>query len=68
MIKLVRNNWGRCKVFRNAAGDDIKFEYIVKLFNIQEEEFVRFGNKLRKSHMEWRKQAMKVNIFTFNHY
>lgn len=60
MIKLVRNSWSRHGIFLNSQGEKINFNYIEKLHLVQEDEFFRLGNKLKRSHLEWRKQKMKV--------
>lgn len=60
MLKLIRNNWARCRVFVNSQGQTIDYKYIELLHQIQENEKCSLGNKLRKSHMDWRRQKMKV--------
>ncbi|KAG5869148.1 hypothetical protein JTB14_031129 [Gonioctena quinquepunctata] len=62
MLKLVRNNWARCRVFVNSKGESIDYKYIEMLHRIQEEEKCSLGNRLRKGHIEWRRQKMKVNL------
>jgi len=61
MIKLIRNNWCALKVMRNGKGEDISWYYIEQLYLYQEKEGVVAGNKLRRSHMEWKKN-MKVKL------
>ena len=36
--------------------------YIENLHNLQQEEGLRAGNKLRSAHIEWQRQKMKVNL------
>jgi hypothetical protein len=64
MIKLVRNTFADFKVLKNSAGHDIKWEYIESLHKLQSEEGVHAANKLRKNHIEFRKQKMKVSLAT----
>lgn len=48
------------KKFLNVKGDFINFEFIEKLNNIQEQERLYLGTKLRKQPMHFLKQKMKV--------
>lgn len=63
MLKLVRNNWAKCRVFINSKGQTIDYKYIEMLHHIQEEEKCSLGNRLRKGHIDWRRQKMKVFLF-----
>lgn len=60
MIKLVRNNWAVLLKFVDPDGDIVDFNFITILHQLQKQEGLRFGTKLRQSHMEWRQQKMKV--------
>lgn len=62
MLKLLRNNWAKCGSFFNGEGQSIDFNYIQRLYQVQENELFRFGTKLKKAHIDWEKQKMKVNI------
>lgn len=60
MLKLLRNNWAKCGTFLDKNGEAIEYAFVKKLYDLQESEGFRFGTKLRKAHMEWEKQKMKV--------
>lgn len=63
MIKLVRNALGDLKTISDGK-KNISWEYIAKLHNIQAEEGLHLGNKLKEAHINWRKQKMKVKLAT----
>lgn len=60
MLKLLRNCFADIKIFINSAGQEIRWTYVEQLHKVQEEETLHLANKLRKSHMEWRRQKMRV--------
>ncbi|KAE9524080.1 hypothetical protein AGLY_015445, partial [Aphis glycines] len=62
MIKLVINAFGEKKQFLDDEDNIIDFEYIVRLFCLQEEESCHLANKLRKEHLFYCKQKMKVKL------
>lgn len=64
MIKLIRNCFGEKKKFINVDGECINFEFIEKLNNLQEQEGLHLGTKLRKQHVNFLKQKMKVRLAT----
>jgi len=64
MIKLVRNAFADMKILKNAAGQEIKWQFIESLHEIQVEEGLHAANKLRKAHIDFRKQKMKVSLAT----
>lgn len=37
-------------------------EYVIQLQKLQDEEGLRLGNKLKKAHINWKQQKMKVNL------
>lgn len=61
-LKLIRNTWSSMRVIYNPDGKKIDWSFIEKLVTLQETEGLHAGNKLRKSHLEWRERPMKVNI------
>ncbi|KAF0686751.1 Uncharacterized protein FWK35_00035301, partial [Aphis craccivora] len=63
MIKLVRNTFGEKKIFQ-YKNDYIKFDFIETLFILQEQEGCHLANKLRKQHIFYFKQKMKVKLAT----
>ena len=46
----------------DADGNVINWGYVVSLDDLQRKEGIRLGTKVRKAHMEWQKQKMKVNL------
>jgi hypothetical protein len=61
MLKLIRNCLATKKVIKSPSGE-VKWEYIEKLFKLQEKEGLRAGTKLKSQHIEWERNKMKVNI------
>lgn len=64
MIKLVRNTLGEKFSFVNSDNKFIKWEYFVKLNELQEKESFHLANKLRSQHINFQKQKMKVRFAT----
>ena len=62
MIKLVRNSLADLKVLKNCQNQPIQWNYIEKLHILQTNEGVFAANKLRKSHIEFHRQKMKVSL------
>lgn len=62
MLKLFRNNWASLQVILDPEGKPISWNYIKELYLLQEKENFSFGNKLKRSHIEWYKQKMKVRL------
>lgn len=62
MIKLVRNTLGDWKIFIDGEGRQIKWHYLVLLQELQEKEGLHLRNKLRKAHIYFQKQKMKVRL------
>lgn len=63
MIKLFRN----CIATRNIIDEDggiISWKYFVSLYEAQRNLSWNLGNKLTKSHMQWKKRKMAVNLAT----
>ena len=63
-IKLVRNAFADLGIFKNAGGSEIKWDYVRKLHQLQSREGLHAANKIRKSHVEFHKQKMKVALAT----
>lgn len=59
MLKLVRNMFATLGTIKTPDGD-VHWHFISALYKLQEEESSRLGNKLRRRHIEWHKQKMKV--------
>ena len=62
MLKLVRNTFADQLMLKDGERHTIEWKYVVNRDNLQQSEGLRLGNKLRKTHMDWRKQKMKVNL------
>ena len=61
MIKLIRNLLGE-KKFIKSADSFIFWKYIVELFKLQDDEGLHLGNKLKRAHIHFYKQKMKVKL------
>lgn len=63
MIKLVRNALARHKVlfFNNQQ---IKWEFILQLYEYQKKHGTNLGNKITKKHVQWDRHKMNVRIAT----
>ena len=62
MLKLVRNTFGQTGILIDERGRKIKWSYIVELQKLQEDEGFNLANKLRKAHIDFKTQKMKVNL------
>lgn len=60
MIKLVRNAFADLEVIIDPDEKEIKWEFVKKFHNVQEEETLSLANKLKTAHIQWKKQKMKV--------
>ena len=61
-IKLVRNAFADLRVLKDARGREIRWQYIQHLHELQVEEGVHAANKVRKAHVEFHRQKMKVSL------
>ena len=61
MLKLTRNTLADRGVLYDGEGRRISRSYVEALNTLQEEEGLRLANRLKKSHIQWCKQKMKVN-------
>ncbi|XP_022170832.1 uncharacterized protein LOC111034103 [Myzus persicae] len=64
MVKLVRNAFCERKQLMDKNRMIIDFDYIKKLFILQEQEGCHLANKHRKQHIFFFKQKMKVKLAT----
>ena len=62
MIKLERNTFSDWKVLKDKDGQNIEWKFLEELNELQEKEGLRLANKLRKAHIKWKPQKMKVNL------
>jgi len=61
-LKLFRNCLAEHTSMVDDKGDLIQWRYFVELNNLQEQEKLHLGNKLRKRHILFYKQKMKVKL------
>ncbi|KAL4127003.1 hypothetical protein QTP88_011201 [Uroleucon formosanum] len=64
MVKLIRNAFGEKRQFIDMDGGVIDFEYINKLLILQEDEGCHLANKLKKQHVFYSRQKMKIKLAT----
>ena len=62
MLKLARNALGDMKCFVTPTGDKISWEYIKALYDIQQQDILHIGNKLKTKHIQWQKHKMNVSV------
>ena len=65
MLKLMRNvlaDYGTISHIVDGRKEDIKWEYIVALNDIQEDLGLSFANNHQRKHVDWTKHQMKVNL------
>ena len=62
LIKLIRNTLGDMKTLISPDGQVVSWKYVKELNNLQSTEGLHMANKLRKSHVEYTKHKMKVNL------
>ena len=62
MLKLVRNTLADYGTLLDSENNVISWKYIIALHNKQEYEGLKLANKLKKAHIQWWQQKMKVNL------
>ena len=62
MLKLMRNTLGDGGILVDADGQKIRWQYLVELNKLQQEEGLHLANKLSSVHVGWQAQNMKVYI------
>lgn len=62
MIKLIRNAFGDKKVIKNGKGELIKWEYVVMLYEKEQEEGLRAATKLTSRHIFFHNEIMNVRL------
>lgn len=62
MLKLVRNCLGDFNVLIEKIGNYIKFEYFSLLQNMYQDKGLHLGIKIRKVHIYFAQQKMKVRL------
>jgi len=64
MIKLIRNCLGNKKILYNHEGKAIRWSYLEQLVALQEDEGFHVVTKIRRRHLQWQKEKMKVKLAT----
>ena len=62
MLKLMRNLLADKGVLVDKDGNEIKWQFIKSLHEVQNKEGLRAGNRLHSRHIEWTRQKMKVKL------
>jgi hypothetical protein len=62
MEKLVGNSWATLGIIKNFQGQEINWDYIVRLHDLQMKEKLHLANKLSLEHINWRDQKMKTKL------
>lgn len=62
MLKLVRNALAHKGSFVDQYGRTLAWRHIDKLHALQQKEGLHLANRLRKAHIEWQMQPMKVRL------
>ena len=64
LVKLVRGTFHDFKVLYTEDGDQIRWNYLQSLLQLQMTEGLHLANKLRKDHIEYENMKMKVYLCT----
>lgn len=62
MLKLIRNSLGKKEYLYDTSGAAIKWEYFEKLVAFKKSHDFELTHKMNRTHLNWKKQSMKVNI------
>ena len=63
MFKLIRNMLAHYVSIKNGTSSNvISWNYITKLHELQQDKGLRLANKLKRNHLEFASQKMKVNL------
>lgn len=64
MVKLIRNHFEDKKTFLDTNKEEVDWEYIDKLNDLQEKSGIHLANKLTRKHLKFRNSIMKVKLAT----
>lgn len=64
MIKLVRNCIGNKKTIYDYQNNEIKWKFFEDLVALQTSQNVNFGNKITKTHIDYKANKMNVSLAT----
>lgn len=62
MLKLVRNTIGEMGNIVDGENRNVSWNYVKSLIELQEKESLHMGTKIRKGHVYFKKQIMKVRL------
>ena len=62
MLKLMRNTLADKSILVDADGRQVRWQYVKDLYELQNTEGLKAANKLRRAHVEWFTQKMKVSL------
>ncbi|XP_040070850.1 uncharacterized protein LOC120843523 [Ixodes scapularis] len=62
MLKLMRNLLAEKQCIRNGAGRVVAWKYLEALDSLQQQEGRHAANKLRKKHIDFQRQKLKVSL------
>jgi len=62
IIKLARNALADIGIIKDLNNGTVKWDFIVKLHQIQAKDILHLGNKLKQHHIKWQNHKMKVKI------
>lgn len=62
MLKLIWNAWNNRVIIKNFKGEEINWEYIKKLYELEQKEGLRLGTKLTKRHINFHNEIMNVRL------
>jgi len=62
MLKLMRNILAEKGILTDQDNNQIRWQHIKDLHELQDREGLKAANKLKRSHVEWYQQKMKVSL------
>ncbi|CAH2004695.1 unnamed protein product [Acanthoscelides obtectus] len=60
MVKLIRNCFGTFKILTDGNEETIQWTFLEKIAKLQEDTGMHAATKLRKKHLQWVNEKMKV--------
>ena len=58
----MQKTFGELGTLVSRDGGKISWQFLVELHNLQDTEGLRLANKLKKTHINWKQQKMKVSL------
>jgi len=62
MLKLMRNTLAEKGILTDDNGNQIRWQHVKDLHELQDKEGLKAANKLKRAHIEWYQQKMKVSL------